>query len=586
MPVKIKWTAIGLAVLALGAAGAYRWPLPSPFVQASLNQHLGKSLGLSVQGPAQAYLTLLPLPRVQIVDIELRGADGQTVLAAPEAKMDAALAPLLAGRLDFSEATLRRPTILVDLDHPPFARGSAVENLMRTKNQAGADTPLGALRIERGLLRLVSARQGLDTLIEDVDGDLDWPRLVDPLSIDFRATWRGESLRLGALLSEPSAWLADGGSNAKADLVSRLGTVKVNGTLKSGDGAGYEGTISADAASIPALVRLIGKTEARFLPEGSLALTGKAALNSNGLTLSDLRFSAFNQAFEGATALTRHDSGVSISGSLAADTLRLDDFVANAPSLFDERGEWSAAPIPFQALGAVALDLRASVGKLTWGEHALQDVALSIMARDGGATATLSEATVYKGMLKGEASVASTPQGAELHATASLANADVGALVRDFGSNAYAGEGEARLSLESTGDSPAALLRSLKGEASVKLGPGVVQGLSFEEALRRSERRPINLFTDMRTGRTVFNEAWAQVAIDRGEVHFQNAAVLGPGVCITLNGKADLAERELATQISAMRADEHGAPSPEGPEINVTVDGPFTRPIVKSDAGA
>jgi AsmA protein len=586
MPAKLKWTAIGVALLALGAAGAYRWPLPSPLVQASLNQHLGKSLGLSVQAPARAYLTLLPLPKVQVVDLELRGVDGAPVVSAPEARMEASLAPLLAGRLDFSEATLRRPTVFIDLDHPPFARDSAVEDLIRTKSQTGSKTTLGALRIERGLFRLVSARHGLDTLIEDVDGELEWPRLVDPLRIEARATWRGEPLRLDALLSEPSAWLAEGRSEAQAELVSRLGTIKLNGTLKSGEGAGYEGALSADAASIPALVRLVGKTEANFLPEGSLSLTGKAALHSDGLTLSEMRFTALNQGFEGAIALARRDSRLSISGSLAADSVRLDELLTNAPSLFDERGDWSPSPIPFEALGAIALDLRASVGKLAWRGHALQDVALSLMARDGGATATLSEATIYKGMLKGEASFSPTAEGVEISATASLVNADVGALVSDFGSNAYTGEGDAHLSFDLIGDSPATLMRSLKGEASVKLGPGVVQGLSFEEALRRAERRPINLFADMRTGRTVFNEASAEVVMERGEAHFRNAAVLGPGVCVTVNGKADLAERELATQISATRADEHGAPAPDGPQINVTIDGPFTRPIVKSDAGA
>jgi AsmA protein len=586
MPIRFKWTAIGVALLALAAAGVYRWPIPSPTVQMSLNQLLGKSLGLSVQGPARAYLTLLPLPKVQVVDIELRGVDGATVVSAPEAKMQALLAPLLAGRLAFSEATLRRPTIFADLDHPPFARDSAIEDLMQTKSQAGSKTPLGDLRIERGLLHLSSAHYGLDTLIEDVDGDFEWPRLADPLQVDLRATWRGEPLRLSVSLTEPSAWLADGRSDAEASLTSRLATVKLKGALKSGDGAGYEGTLSAEAPSIPGLLRIVDSTGAGAVPEGSLSLSSKAALHSDGMTLSDMSLTASNQSVEGAVAFAWRASGLSVSGSLAADSLQLDELFANVPPLFDARGDWNAAPLSFKSLGTIALDLRASVGKLMWGEHALRDVALSLMARGGAATATLSEATAYKGMLKGEVSLSPSGRGVEMRASATLANADVGALVLDFGSNAYVGEGEASLSLESSGDSPAMLLRSLKGEASVKLGPGVVQGLSFEEALRRSERRPINLFADMRTGRTVFNEASALLSIERGVAHLRNAAVIGPGVCINLNGKVDLAERELATQISVMRADEHGAPTSDGPQINLTVDGPFARPVVKSDAGA
>ena len=136
--------------------------------------------------------------------------------------------------------------------------------------------------------------------------------------------------------------------------------------------------------------------------------------------------------------------------------------------------------------------------------------------RGGRLTATLAEATAYSGLLKAEIALAPAPSGFDAHASASLANADIGALCGDFGWRAYSGQGRGEFSLEASGDSPAALVRTLEGKATIQLGPGTVDGLSFEEALRRSERRSIDIFNDMRMGRTVLTQAAANLAIEKG----------------------------------------------------------------------
>jgi AsmA protein len=583
---RLKWAALLSAAFLVALAGAYRWPISSTYVASEFGRQLTHSIGLELRGPARATLTLLPLPNIQIADLDLRGEDGAAVITAPSAKVQLALAPLLLGRLKFSGAMLRRPTVLIDLDHPPFAADSALARLIDRRNPAAEETPLGALRFEGGLVHIVSARDGLDTLIEDVAGELDWSRLIDPLRLELHANWRDAPLKISARLDDPSAWLAGGATPALIELASPSASLTLNGALKSAEAAVFEGALSVEIVSISALTRLFGEGPVSFPPDGRFSLAAKIAANLHMMTLSDMRLEGLAQTIDGALSLARTAAGWSLSGSLAADTVKLDDLLAAAPSLIDGRGEWSAEPLALNRIGGLALDLRASIAKLTWRGHILQDAAFSLMARDGGATATLSEATAYKGLLKGEISFAPGQQGLEMRASANLANADIGALVADFGSTGYSGQGGAEFALQSVGDTPAALARGLSGDASVKLGAGVIEGLSFEEALRRSERRPINLFADMRTGRTVFNEAEARATIEKGEAHVRSAAMIGPGVMITMKGGADLAAGELATQFLATRADQHGAPDLVGPQINVTISGPWSRPSVKSDTGA
>jgi AsmA protein len=583
---RLKWAALLVAVFALTIAGAYRWPISSAYVASEFGRQLTHSVGLELRGPARAYLSILPLPSIQIVDLELRGKNGVPVISAPNAKAQLAIAPLFLGRLKFSTAKLRRPTVLIDLDHAPFAEDSALGQALDKGGSVGDAATLGVLRFEGGLLHIVSAKNEVDTLIEDVDGELNWPRVADPLRLELQATWRDAPVKVSARLANPAAYLSGGGSSAAVDLASPLASLKLDGALKPDDGGFFEGGVSAEVASVSALAKVLGKGPLRLPSDGRVALAGKIAAKLRMATLSDMQLDAFTQKFDGALALARTPAGWSLSGSLAADTLNLDDIVAATPVIFDGNGEWSAEPLSLGPI-ALALDLRTSVGKATWGGRTiLQEAALSFMTHDGGATATLSEATAYKGMLKGEISVTPDAHGVKMHASASLANADVGAFIADLGSTAYSGQGGAELSLQSSGDSPAALAKSLSGDASIKLGAGVIEGLSFEEALRRSERRSINPITDMRTGRTVFNEAEARATIEKGEAHVRTAAMIGPGVLVTMKGGADLVARALATQFIATRADQHGAPDLVGPQINVTISGPWLRPIIKTDTGA
>jgi AsmA protein len=303
------------------------------------------------------------------------------------------------------------------------------------------------------------------------------------------------------------------------------------------------------------------------------------------LTLSAMQLSFLEQSFEGALAFTRPSKRLSISGTLAADQLSLEPILASAPSLFDAKGDWSAAPFNFAALTALDFDLRMSAAEVKWRDHPLTDAAIELLSEGGRLTATLAEATAYSGLLKAEIALAPAPSGFDAHASASLANADIGALCGDFGWRAFSGQGRGEFSLQASGDSPAELIRTLEGKATIQLGPGTVDGLSFEEALRRSERRSIDIFNDMRMGRTVLTQAAANLAIEKGGNGTLNASMSGPGVSASLAGSLDMIARQLATRATAIQTDEGGVPVPKGPRLDFDIAGPWSAPTIKPFVG-
>lgn len=584
MRLRMKWAAALIAVVLALPAGFYRWPLSSAAVVEETSARLSHSLGLELGRPARVRLSLLPTPTLHMVDVDVRGQDNTTILTAPEASVRLALLPLFAGRFEFASARLRRPTILVDLDSHPFASGSAISAAIGARKGAREPAPLGALEIRRGLLHIVSAARGIDTLVEDVEGRIDWPKLDSSLRVNWSATWRDERIAIEGSLGEPADLLGGGRSEAHLSVGSNDAQIKLDGDILDAVSR-FEGSASADIGSGSALKRILGLPDASWLSNGRISLSSRMTANSQMLTLSAVRLSFLEQNFEGALAFTRPSHRLAVSGTLAADTLDLAPVLANAPSLTDANGNWSLAPFNISPLTAFDLDLRISAARVKWRDHPLTDAAIELLSEDGRLTATLAEATAYSGLLKAEMTFATMAAGFETHVSGSLVNADVGALCGDFGWRAYSGQGRGEFSFEALGDSPAALVSTLEGKATVQLDTGIIDGLSFEEALRRSEHRSIDIFHDMRMGRTVFTQAAATLAIEKGEPGVVNASMAGPGVSVSLAGSLDVAARRVKARATATQTDLDGAPVAKGPHLDFDIAGPWSAPIVKPFVG-
>ena len=182
----VKWTIAAAAILAL-LAGVCRWPMASAHVGVELNRAT-PPIGLHWRGPARVTFTLLPWPTLRVIGVDLLGAGGRSVLTAPEARFPLSIFALLRGRFVPLGATLESPTALVDLDAAPAlaAERAVAEDL-------GGDSGAWAhMRLRGGVLHVVSASRGVDTLIESLSGGLDWPRTDAPLQFSLVGAWRDQ----------------------------------------------------------------------------------------------------------------------------------------------------------------------------------------------------------------------------------------------------------------------------------------------------------------------------------------------------------------------------------------------------------
>src|ERR1700733_13132756 len=183
------WGVALACIVALAACGFMRWPLSAPKVGDSLNAAFGASPRLHWSAPREASFSALPWPSVRIIDARLDDAYGVDLLSAPAARVNLSLIDLMRGRFIPTGVILVSPTVTVDIDHPPFAGavggpGGPASVARRVL------APLASLSLSNGVLRLTSAKRGVDTLIDKVQGRFDGLTIGDQLRFNLSAVWR------------------------------------------------------------------------------------------------------------------------------------------------------------------------------------------------------------------------------------------------------------------------------------------------------------------------------------------------------------------------------------------------------------
>src|SRR5258707_130501 len=87
-----------------------------------------------------------------------------------------------------------------DWEHAP---GRGVGHCPRVARRALA--PLASLRLSDGVLRLVSAKRGVDTRIDKVQGRFDGLTISDQLRFNLSAVWRSRPITVAGALDDPES---------------------------------------------------------------------------------------------------------------------------------------------------------------------------------------------------------------------------------------------------------------------------------------------------------------------------------------------------------------------------------------------
>jgi AsmA protein len=576
----VAWGLALALIVALAACGFMRWPLSAAKVGDSLNAAFGASPRLHWSAPQAASFSALPWPSVRIVDARLDDAYGVNLLSAPAAGLNLSLIDLLRGRVIPTGVILVSPKVTVDVDHPPFA--GAAGGLGGPASLARrALAPLASLRLSNGVLRLVSAKRGVDTLIDNVQGRFDGLTIGDQLRFNLSAIWRKTPIAVAGALDDPETAARGEPSPIVFGLDSPLAKLAFGGSLALGDKPSADGDLTASVPSIAALASFLNAKPPPVLAADDIAIIAKVKAAPNALTLGDATLTSAGQTLEGALAISGAAERPAVSGTLAAETLALGPLLGPPELVFDPSGGWSAKPFAFEPMRAFDLDLRLSAAHLDIYGLPLADAAASVIVKDGKLDMTLIEAAAYGGRLQGEAA-AHFGRDLKISARAELVDADLGAAMADFAEPLATGRGGARFDVEASGASPAAAIASLTGTASVEAADGSILGVNLEEALRRSRRRPIDVERDLRLGGTAFDKVDVSLALTDGSARVQRGVMTSHGVTADLSGLIDLVAQSWALNVNAVQTDAAGEESQDAAHLTLDIAGPWSAPTISA----
>ncbi|MGC2787939.1 MAG: AsmA-like C-terminal region-containing protein [Roseiarcus sp.] len=580
----VTWGLALALFVALAACGFTRWPLSAAKVGDSLNAAFGASPRLHWRAPETASFSAFPWPSVQIGEARLDDAYGVNLLSAPAARLNLSLVDLLRGRFIPTGAVLVSPTVTIDVDRPPFA--GVGEESAGPASVARALAPLASLSLSNGILRLLSAKRGLDTRIDNVRGRFDGLTVGDQLHFNLSAVWRKTPITIAGALNDPESVAKGAPSPIVFALDSPLAKLAFGGSLALADEPSAEGDLTVSIPSIGALASFLDVRPPSILAADDIAIAAKVKGTADSFTLGDATLTSAGQTLEGALAVSHVGGHPAVSGTLAAETLALKPLLGPPERVLAPSGGWSTKPFGFAPLRSFDLDLRLSATDLDVYGLKLADAAASAIVADGKLSATLLDAAAYGGRLQGEFGAAYAGRDLELSARGELMDADLGAAVADFAPPIMTGSGGISFALEASGASPAAAIASLTGTASLEAADGSILGVNLEEALRRSRRRPIDVERDMRVGGTAFDRLDVSLGLDDGRAQVQRGVMASPGVKAGLNGVIDLSGQNWALQVHAMQTDAAGEESQDAAHLSLDISGPWSRPTIRATGDA
>ena len=580
-----KRLALAVGALILGVFGALAIVsilIPKDQVRDAVKSEIRSATGLDPLLRGDVSVSLFPYGQVTLTDVALGDGEGEGEPPLQAAGIVARLSflPLLMGRIDIADVTLAAPRIVVAVDQ---SGRSNWRSLLTSLGQAAeSEAPnFSEIRVRNGTLVVRDSYRGIYEEVSDADLSLAWPAISRSFAVTGSVRYRGETLEIGATLSNFAAALQGERSALKMRVAGSPLKFTFDGAIATRPTLKIEGASSADSPSLRRAMTWLGR---KPLPGGGFErLSLKAQTNVVGgtIALSQVNLELDGNVAEGVLTFAA-DGRQTLQGTLAVDHLDLTPYLSTVQLLAAER-EWSRSRLDLDGLATADLDLRLSAGKVTIGPTNLGRTAIATNLRAGKLGVTIGEARGFGGVIRGSIGLAKSDAGATFASQLLFDGVNLERCIGDlFGVKRIEGKGSLTVSLEGSGSSVYALTRTLEGEATLTGTKGALTGLNVEQLLRRLERRPLSSGSEFRSGRTPFETLSVQMKITKGNMTVEDVELRGSTVRLALSGEASIPARDLDLKgiATLVAASANAKPF----ELPFAVQGPWDDPLLLPDA--
>jgi len=568
-------------VLATGATAPYVFK--GTTLESEVAAQIRSTTGFRLTSSGRARFSLMPTPHIEMTDLRLARADGAPVLEAALLEGDVRLLPLIVGRLELASVTLTQPKMTIDLDAGPVPADSTIGRALNGAAQSEAGARLGTVTFIDGTALLKTAALARPPRLDEINVTIDWPDIWSPSTLTGSLMVDHTPTDVAAWVAQPFSLMRGEASPIALRIHAAPLELSANGDLVSMGSSVFHGHLALSAPSLPALLARLGDPIRLVAPFANVALNSDATItmdpSSAVVDLPGLALDLDGNHYEGTLA---YQSGVkpSLSGTLATETLTLAPFLSGEPSFADPQHRWTHTALVARGGDLVDLDLRISATHLRVAPFTIDDAALSVMTRGARTEIALNEGKAYGGMIKGRASIGVADGVVSVRGAGSVTDADVAGVSWDaLGRQVAAGTVSCTVDLESSGDSPAALMAHLQGWAKGRGRDGEFSGLDLGRGFREIDAgRSQAGLAALRRGRTSFSSLAFASRIGDGVAAVEDATLAGPDVAAAVTGSIDIGNRTLDLSATAAPLTDASPARPSG--VAIGIKGSFEAPVV------
>lgn len=581
----LKWlglTLAGLVIVAGSGIAAISLLVSADSAREQAKAEIRAATGLDpiFRGPSR--VSLFPFGTITFEDVSL-GEEHRTALTAQRLTASLRFFPLLIGRVETGEIKLERPTIVVNMDTAGRSNWTQLLNsLGRSQLAAEHVAPLfSAIRIEDGRIILRDRAHELAEEFDHVALSLAWPSISTGFGATGRFEWHGQPVDASLTLADFAAALDGKPSGLKLRLGSASGKIAFEGSVSTQPTLKIAGTLAADS---PSLRKALAWTGQQQPPGGGFerfALKANASVVGGTIALSGVNIELDKNRAEGVLAFAV-DGRRTLQGTLAAENLDLRPYTSAIHFVSNNQHEWNDGRVSLEGLSGFDVDVRLSAASVLLTDAKLGRTAIAANLRGGNLSLTIGDSQAFGGTIKGTIVLANFMKGIDVKSELNFTDVNLDTCLNQlFDIKRLEGKGDIALQVEGTGSSILAVMRTLNGTATLSGKGGALVGLNVEQLLRRLERRPLSAGSELRTGRTPYQDIAIALKIVDGKVAVDTVKIDGPAVRVALEGSASIPARKLDLTGTASLVSTAATGKFELPFV---VQGTWDDPVVLPDA--
>jgi len=587
----MRWIIRGIGVLLLIVVivlGALLL-MPGERIARLASDQLSRVTGREVSITGDVGLTFWPVLGVTAGGLEVGNADWTdkgAMLTAAKAAIGVDAGALLRGEIRITNIAAQSPVIRLEQRRDgraswQFTDSSSGARIETEATPSQRKRPLSIQKLEVENATLIYDAEGADLVTyEGVDLALDWPEQGGAADIVASMAPTGERVTLTGRIEGFAAFLDGEVQPMRAQLETRGGEASFTGrgSLKGA----LAGDLRINSADTAAFLASLGEG-AVDLPLG----LGRSVDLRSGLTLSPDRRLALRDivADLGGNSVTgQADLALNgrprINANLRAGALDLSGVGEAEGGAAVERGQaaadgWSDEKIDAGWLAAFDGDIALSADAITLGALKAGPTRTVLRNDNSRMVFDLQDMAAYGGKIAGEF-VMNNRSGLSVGGKLRAQGVQMRNLLEDAaGVTRFTGDGDAALSFLGSGQSVAAIMRSLSGSGTLAMGRGTIAGIDLDALLGS---------VDAKGGSTVFDSVEASFDIADGVLRNDDLLMLLPNFNATGEGRVDLGARTIDYTVTpkALRVNA----SRGGLAVPVRITGPWADPKVKADLRA